>query len=193
MGRRRPTLMPSGHREGRKWSGPTLSDALLVVASLALVVSLAGPYVRWTRFERRVGRVVLSIDSVRTSALRYRSRNGSWPEGTPTGEIPPELAAELSSGITSPNDGARLIWRRWSVVKPRSDEPAVATGAADTAVSTVPALDSLASIGIRTTDESLLAALLLHYGPAASFVRDSTWTLIISPTSPTSSRADSIG
>lgn len=185
--------MPRERREGRRWSGPTVSDALLIFAALALALSLAAPYVRWTRFERRVDRVVQSVDSIRASALRYRSGNGTWPVGAPEGEIPPELAPELSPEIGFSTDGIRLTWRRWSVAPSRSDETVAPTAAADAVISAVPALDSLASISIRTADESLLAALLSHYGSTASFARDSTWTLIVSPTSSAASGTDSIG
>lgn len=184
--------MPGGPRAVRGWPGPTLSDALLVLASLALIISLTGPYLRWTRFERRVTQVVLNVDSVRTAALRYRERNGTWPESAPAGEAPPGLASELSPRVGLASDGVRLVWRRWSVMKPRYEEPAVTFTPPDTLVSTAPALDSLGSISVRTPNESLLAALLLHYGSAASFARDSSWTLIVRP-EPRPSRTDSIG
>ena len=42
----------------------------------------------------------------------------------------------------------------------------------------------LAGITVHAGEPSLLAALLRAYGRERSFVRDTTWTLILAPVSP---------
>lgn len=163
-------------------SGPPRSamagDALLVLAGVALLVALAAPSIRWASFRHRLHTVEGSVDAVRSSAVRYHRLRGVWPAPAPAGTEPPELAGLLPGNVALAGTGYRLAWERWSAAE-RSPSPSAGRAEADSMDTAPPTVGTLAGITVRSPEGPLLAALLRHYGPATSFARDSSWTLIV--------------
>jgi hypothetical protein len=82
-------------------------------------------------------------------------------------------------------DGYTLQWTRWSVVDsvpaplaPVETVPGDAPpgGAPRT---TVPLVQLIGAVVVYSDDDRLLGELLARYGRDASFVRDTTWTLVL--------------
>lgn len=148
----------------------TVADGLVGFAMLSLIGSLLWPALTERRFDDMVEGSIQLIDSARERAILTHRQTGAWPTQVSTDPIGDAPAPE---------------WRVWK----RVDEvhvPAVAPppdadpGPAPTEPITRSVVRSFGAIEVTTSSEPLLAALLDHYGRTDSFVRDSTWTLVLS-------------
>jgi hypothetical protein len=186
-------------------------DGLVAVAALALLFALVHPLIRRHARDRLIAAAIAQVESVREAATGYRAKEGHWPGNVEDGAVPEELTPFLAPDAPAPGDGYILAWTRWETVRvppqppppppdphlpprdlgtmppPRPPSPAVAEG---DSLGTRPAVvGELAGITVRSEASDLLAALLDRYGTATSFVRDSTWTLILTGTPATGPRA----
>jgi hypothetical protein len=82
-------------------------------------------------------------------------------------------------------DGYTLQWTRWSVVDsvevPRAPVETVPGDAppAEPPRTTIPFAQLIGAVVVYSDDDRLLGELLARYGRDASFVRDTTWTLVL--------------
>jgi hypothetical protein len=155
-----------------------------MLSALALASALVYPTMRGRSFDGVVRDAISTVDAMRAAALRSRSERGSWPEPTAPGEVPVELRGALPPGDALMRAGYTLQWSRWNVLEemeaPPSDDPPPADEAPSSAEPIlVDVVRDIGAISLHSADDALLAELLGHYGSEISFVRDSTWTLVV--------------
>jgi hypothetical protein len=166
--------------------GVSTGDVLLALATLCLVAALAYPRLERMRAVARAGAIAAGVDSLGTAAQRYRARTGTWPRHAPPGLLPEELSATEPVAPTMATAGYRLEWNVWerparsvsARTLPDSIPPATSPQQ-DTVPPSAPPVDTLAGITVHDSDPRLLGLLLERYGDAHSFVRDSSWTLVL--------------
>lgn len=175
--------------DSRRKAWLTPGTALLVLACVAVVLAVASPWLRREAFTEHVDQTVSVIDSVRSAAERYREREGRWPGDSPAGMTPTELSDLLPDDVSFVAPTYRLDWNRWTTVTkidvsqslPGSDAEPEAAPTPDSPTGPAYSFGVLAGITVHSADEGLLAALLDRYGRTASFVRDSSWTVVLTP------------
>lgn len=166
----------------RSRAGASTGDMLIVLALVSLGASLLYPIRKQRAFDDRVEAAVADVESLRSETQRLRDAEGVWPESAPTGELP---AGSESAGLTLVRDTYALEWTRWvSVELPQPDTSAIPPpDDEDNPPPEVPLPQPLVStsggITVHTAETALLAELLSRYGATSSFVRDSTWTLVL--------------
>jgi len=164
-------------------AGFAAADLVILVALLSLVAALAYPTLRRSAFEARVERAVADVEQVRRSAVRHLERRGTWAPASDPRHPPAGLEGQgLDSVFSRPEYG--IEWRRWEVVEleevapppegPGPEEP----GEAPLPIR-LPVVRLLGGITLHTGEEALLAELAARYGDTASFVYDTTWTLVL--------------
>lgn len=173
-------------------------DVLMMLGGLAVVAGVAYPPLEHRAWERRVERVVSGVEAVKDAATRYRDDNGHWPGDAARRRVPADLAPLLPAGLELSTADYALRWRAWKVVEipPQPVRPPVDSSAAppgelltappspaDSMGTRPPVVREMGGIEVRSSEEGLLAALLDRFGAARSFVRDSTWTLVLGPDS----------
>ncbi len=176
-----------------RW-GVSFMDTLLILGGLAVVASLAHPPLARRAREHRVARVISGVEALRTAATEYRQRQGRWPEQDHVGQMPPDLATLLPDDLTLRSADYALSWTAWKVVEvppqpapptvsadapPPTEWPTAPPAPADAMGTRPQVVRRLGVITVRSSEEDLLGTLLDRYGPARSFVRDSTWMLIV--------------
>jgi hypothetical protein len=166
--------------------GFSTGDVLLVLAVACLGLALAYPAIARARMLRRVDDVAANVDSLRAAAQRYHRNRGRWPRRAPAGILPSELNGVAQGGLRMEAPGYRLAWEVWEM-------PAEATAAPpppdtlgvgpppqpDTLARRTLRIDSMAAVTVHTGDARILGLLLDRYGDRRSFVRDSSWTMIL--------------
>lgn len=163
----------------------TAADLLIVAAVLTIVLALLLPTLRARSFHALLDRTAGEVEDVRRAALRYMSGEGAWPETTPPGEIPPQLAGLVGADVRFAREGYVLQWTRWNVVDSavtRRPAPESIPGDAppsEALVETVPLVGEIGAIMVHSRDRDLLGELLVRFGRETSFVRDTTWTLVL--------------
>lgn len=171
---------------GPRRGGSSTGDVLLVLAVACLGLALAYPAVARARMLRRVADVAANVDSLRAAADRYHRLRGAWPGRADAGVLPAELVGLAYGGLRMEAPGYRLAWEVWEIpAEPAAAQPPPDTldgplpPRPDTLRRTLPPTDSLAAVTVRTGDTRVLGLLLDRYGERRSFVRDSSWTLIL--------------
>lgn len=173
-------------------------DVLMMLGGLAVAASVAYPLLQHRAYERRVERVVSGVEAVKDAATRYRDRHGHWPGDAARRGIPADLAPLLPAALQLSTADYALRWRTWKVVEvppepvrppvdssaaPPSEMPNAPLSPADSVGTRPPFVGAMGGIEVRSSEDGLLAALLDRFGAARSFVRDSTWTLVLGPDS----------
>lgn len=168
--------------------GGVAADVLLTLAVLSLFLALVYPWFARVRFQSRVDAAVSDVDAVEAAALQYHDLKGMWPPDGQTGVAPVELRPFLAAGLRMTRPRYRLRWDHWQTVAPpapvAAPPPPPAPDApqnADSIPVPEPRFGTVVGVTVYTADASLLAALLDHYGAGRSFVRDSSWTLVLTP------------
>lgn len=175
---------------------------MIGLALLSLVFAALLPTYRARRFDRMAEDAIQDVATLRDATERARELNGAWPPAAPAGEVPEGAAGAFPDSVLG-GQGYTLEWRLLDrveyvltpvVVPPipildpdeepdpgalEPDDPP-ADSAAFRRVATV---HDMGVIVVHASDERLLAALLAHHGADDSFVRDTTWTLVIPPAS----------
>lgn len=163
-------------------AGATTGDVLIIMAVLSLGASILYPITRQKAFEERVEAAVADVESLRSEALGLRDSEGAWPESAPTGQLP---AGSDAPGLNLVRESYALQWSRWvSVELPQPDTSEMPPpDDEDNPPPAVPLPRPLVStsggITVHTAEVELLAELLNRYGASISFVRDTTWTLVL--------------
>jgi len=149
--------------------GTTPGDVLIGLAALSLIAALLYPSIRGRSFRSVVDTAVIDVEEMRSGARGAFSRTGSWP--------PPS---------TIVRDAFSLRWGRWETVErvpappsvsalpPDADAPPDSVGPA-----LIDVVSEVGSIVVTSGNDGLLAELLIHFGDRISFVRDTTWTLVV--------------
>lgn len=168
----------------------------MLLAVLALLAALTWPLVRRASFQSRLDTTATVVERARDAILAYREELGHWPPGAEPGRIPEGLAPFLPPETAFQTRGHVLQVHRWEAVAPPLPRPTVGVDPpAGPGTATPPPPDSLTTppprtvplsgLTVHTSERSLLAGLVHRFGPADSFVRDSTWTLVIPRRPPT--------
>lgn len=175
-------------------------DALIGLAVIAVVLAALLPTYRVRAFERTVEEAVTDVEALRAAALRVVSASGQWPDARPPGRVPAGATGVFDNDTTMARGAYTLEWRlvdRIQYVESASpprrsgaffDDDEVPAPAQSQSVDPVP--DSVApelvpvvrtegALVVHSSDELLLAQLLRRFGPERSFVRDTTWTLVV--------------
>jgi hypothetical protein len=166
----------------------------MALGGLAVVSSVAYPPLKHRAYEHRVERVVSGVEALKAAATRYRDSSGHWPGDAPPGRVSVGLGPLLPADLQLSTASYTLGWRIWKVVEiPPQPVPSSVDSSAsrastlpdapppvpDSLGTRPPVVGEMGGIEVRSTDDGLLAALLDRFGTARSFVRDSTWTLIL--------------
>jgi hypothetical protein len=173
-------------------------DVLMILGGLAVVAGVAYPPLEHRAYEERVGRVVSSVQAVKDAATRYRDSNGHWPGDAGRRGVPVDLGQLIPAGLELSTAEYALRWRAWKVVEvppqpvrppvsssaaPPRERPTAPLSSADSTGTRPPVVGEMGGIEVRSSEDGILAALLDRFGTARSFVRDSTWTLVLGPDS----------
>lgn len=175
-------------REQHPARRPRLGHALLFLSLGALTYAARLPGLRREALERVVAEANDDVRILRAAAERFRLRQGRWPDGDEPGDVPAELIFDLPRDFDPRGEDYVLQWTRLERLvreAPRRDAPSAgAEPGADrpTLLPSRPAasITEIGAITVVSGNGSLLAALHREHGPAASFVADSTWTLLVS-------------
>jgi len=163
----------------------SVGDVLVGIALVALIGTLAYPNLRSRAFRGLLDGAVTDVETMSTAARRTYAASGSWPPPTAAGALPTELAGAFPGDTALVRNGYSLQWRRWEVVE-EVEGPPLTVGPEDADLppdSVGPRLISVArpigGIVVHSGRSELLAELLSRYGATVSFVRDTTWTMIV--------------
>lgn len=175
-------------------------DALIALAVIALILAALLPTYRARDFARTVEEAVVDVEALRAAALRLVSARGEWPDARPPGRVPAGATGAFDNDTTMVREAYTLEWRLFDRIRyveaagppPRSgaffddDEvpapeqsPSVDPVPDSVAPELVPTVRREGAVVVHSPDELLLAQLLRRFGPERSFVRDTTWTLIV--------------
>jgi hypothetical protein len=164
----------------------TSSDLLVALAILSLLSAFLYPTLRSRAFINHVDRTANEVETLRSAALGVLSQTGAWPTAGEPGGIPIEVSGAFPSDSLLAGDEYTLQWTRWEVVDqveaPSSitQLPADADAPPDTVGPIfVPVVRTVGGIVVHSGEDELLAELLTRYGRTVSFVRDTTWTLVV--------------
>jgi hypothetical protein len=164
----------------------TVGDLLIAAASGCVVLALATPALRARSFRAAVAEAEHAVDELRSAAERRMVAEGSWPAPSEPGTPPPELGGRfLDATVELSGDGWTLQWMRLEVVDsvPVRPPPAELSGGDAPPVEDGPTLQAavrtIGAVSVHAADDRLLGELLERHGRDRSFVRDSTWTLIV--------------
>lgn len=168
--------------------GVTTADALIGLAAVILILAFSAPMLRARSFQKLLGAATADVETLRTSALGSFSTSGVWPAAGGSGVIPAEVAAAFPGDSAFVRDEYSLQWSVLEVVE-RVEAAAgsiVIPEDADAAPDSVgPDMISVVrlvgEIVLSSGNDALLAELLANYGTEVSFVRDSSWTLVVDP------------
>lgn len=163
-------------------------DVVVVAAGLCLMAALVTPALSARRFQKRVETVAGEVDAICAAARQVYQATGSWPSSTNPAVLPAGFGGVFGEDGTLVRDGHTIEWERWDIVDRVPAPPSAATvpdgtdaPPAGSEPPTVAVVRAAASVSVRSASGPLLAALGKRYGAEASFVRDSTWMLIVDP------------
>lgn len=176
----------SWRNHARRRAGLATSDVVIGVAALALVLAAAAPTLRARGFASLVEQARGDVETLRSAAEQYFASSQAWPTPGEAGTIPPEVATAFPGAIELVQEEYSIQWQVLEMIERRNAPPGsnpIPADADATPDSVGPEQMSvpvgIGGIVLRSSNDALLGALLGHYGPRTSFVRDSTWTLII--------------
>jgi hypothetical protein len=170
----------------RRLRGLTPADLLIGIAVGALILAFLYPTLRAWSLRGLVEDVIAEVETLRSGATAVFAQTGAWPTAGAPGRIPTEVSIHFAADSSLARSDYTLQWTIWEVVEqvmapasvapvpfdadavPDSVEPAV-----------MPVVRHVGGIVVYASDDALLAELLARYGPDASFVRDTAWTLVV--------------
>jgi hypothetical protein len=161
----------------------TVADLMIALAGATVILALLLPTLRARSFRASVERTVSEVEAVRRAAESHFRTRATWPLAEAAGVTPPALTGILGDDLV--RDGYTLQWTRWSVVDsvetPRAPVETVPGDAPpdDAPRAATPLVQLIGAVVVYSGDDRLLGELLARYGRDASFVRDTTWTLVL--------------
>ncbi len=178
-------MTPSAEDSQR--SGASMGDILVLLSILTLGFALVYPRLQERAFEQQLDGAVSAIETLRAAASAFLNQNRDWPAPSPAGVTPPELVSAFPPEYRLAVEGYALEWNRWEIVDlpeivlpPESEELSQEDLPGDSVPTRPTALfRTLGGLTLYAGNSALLARLLEHYGASLSFVRDTTWTLVI--------------
>lgn len=168
--------------------GSATGNALVILSMLALGASLLYPVLAQRRVDDRLADAVGRVEAVRQAAARYHASQQELPPGAGIGVAPQGLATLLTPDFSFIGEGFALEWNLWDRAEPAIEvsipDPAVLVEeevitATDTLVAPPRMVRSFGSLSVHSGEGVLLSGLLTRFGETSSFVRDTTWTLLI--------------
>ena len=166
--------------------GAAFVNVVMIFAGLALVLAAATPTLRARSFRALVDQASSDVETLRAASEQYFASARAWPTAGDPGAIPVEVANAFPGRSSLTHDEYSIQWSVLEMLEEREADPGSnpTPADADTAPDSVrPARVSepvgIGGITLRSGQDELLAELLARYGPQDSFVRDSTWTLIV--------------
>jgi hypothetical protein len=163
----------------------TLSVGL---AGLVLIWALFAPTLRARSFQNLVTTALNDVGALRDASLETVQAAGSWPTPAGPGVSPPEVAGIVSLDAPPPAGEFVLEWRVLNTVvqaeAPLPSNPTAIEGDAvpdSLAIELIRAVRANGVIVVHSSNAELLAALLSQHGDTISFIRDTTWTLLVRP------------
>ena len=171
-------------------AGLAVSDLVLALAGISVLAALLWPWMERWAFQDRVEAATEAVERTRTAMLDYREARGAWPPASEPGQVPDVMGPFLRGAVSFRGEGLLLQMRRWEALAAPEPSPALPPDAAERvepptdrpsegAEAPPPRTVPLAGLTVHASEPALLAALLDAYGSAASFVRDTTWTLVL--------------
>lgn len=171
-------------------AGVATADIVMGVALVALLLAAVAPTLRARSHDALVERAERDVETLRVASEQYFASNSAWPTPGEPGAIPAEVASAFPGRATLAENEYSLQWRVLEMLEEQdaapgfNPTPADADAAPDSVgAERVRVPVEIGSVLLRSSDDELLAALLARYGAEASFVRDSTWTLVVGVTS----------
>lgn len=173
-------------RRKRSTLGLSFADVLLAMGLLCFLAALTFPYFRARAFTTTLERAVSDVDALTSTVTGIYDRTGTWPPAAGAGEIPEGARGAFPQDTSLIRDGYSLQWLLLesavripaplaSIVIPEDADEVPDSVAPPTTFE----VRSLGRLLVRSGDDALLAELLARYGREQSFVRDSTWTLVL--------------
>lgn len=166
--------------------GATSGDFLFGIAVLTLGLALGYPTIRARGFDASVAETVADVQTLRRSAEGYLRDNRAWPTPRAPGVIPSELFGAFPGQSDLRRGGYTLQWARFEVVdhvevpgQPNMESVPLDVSPDSIPPTLEPVVREVGAIVLYSSDDALIGALLERYGTRASFVRDTTWTLIL--------------
>lgn len=163
-------------------------DLVIAAAGACLLAALINPALSARRFHDRVETATDEVEAIRAAALGAHEARGAWPSTTNPAVAPAGLGGVFTDGEAIVRDGHDIEWDVWDVVERVAAPPSAApmTDGADAPLleaepPTILVVRQAASITVRSGSDALLSALSERYGARDSYVRDSTWTLVLRP------------
>jgi hypothetical protein len=163
----------------------TRGDVAIMISVVLLAGALLAPVIRSRAFHRLTAAAAADVDALRGAALSTFTSTGRWPTPAPAGTAPTELSGAFPGDSALVRSRYRLQWITLEVVE-YVDAPAAPVEAVpgdtppDSSPSLkVPVIRRRGAVVLRSADSDLLADLLTRFGSDASFVRGSTWTLVV--------------
>ena len=131
-------------RRGRR--GVSFAELLVAMIFVGLLARFALP--RYDEMRRRstAAAIMGDVHAIRIAALTHYTDIGSFPPDATSGQLPPQLSANLPAGFTFERTDFDYDWHVWNVV----------TGSGDT--------ETLVGITVLVSDPRLSAQLILAAG-----------------------------
>ncbi len=167
----------------RHAAGATLGDMLVFLATLSLAAALLYPVWSARSFGSRVAEAVADIEALGAAARSSRDRTGRWPDSTPPGQAPDELAGLAGEDGLFARTGYTLGWTSWNVVDSvetvSTDPPPVDAPPDSVGPVLAPVVRTIGAVTMHTGDENLLAEVLSHQPDGGSFVLDTMLVVVL--------------
>lgn len=161
------------------------SNLLLIGAVALLVWAAVSPTMREGRYQAEVFELAALVTNLEGAAqTRFRTA-GDWPPASPPG-VPPDGTVGAFGGAPLSTEHATVQWRPLLVsttieTRPTNLPPEAAARAVSDSITRIRETTprAVGAIVVHSADERLLAELLARHSADESFVRDTTWTLVV--------------
>ena len=169
----------------------TVGDWMIVLSIGSVVWALASPAMAARDRASATEELLAVVETVRAAAESSLEGAGAWPAPTAPGELPAELIGAFRGRDDLRYGRFTVEWVGWEVVDSveaeigEPDPTDAATAAVDDAppdpelLAMQPVVRRIAGVSIHTSEPGLIPALMEHFGSDRSFVRDTTWTLVL--------------
>ena len=156
-------------------------QAFVFLGLVALAAALLAPRLVIRERDHRMDQAQASVSALRDALVDHARAEGDFPPDAPPGRVPEELRPFLDPGVVLEAEWFRLDVQRWEqLVNP---DPPLGLSPRDTIAPPPPRMVGLGGITLHSPDTVLLASLLEAWGRRRSFVRDTSWTLVLAPDS----------